>query len=268
MISPDVVAAKAKIEGNQSLNGSEKGSMIRTKVYDAYGGKARNGKGEEVGINQDAFVSPYAYKYTLKLDDSPVTFEDIKGLNPLLRTTKGWYIIKYTPRNSGDRKKGRPFKIGQDFIRWDVRVSGPSHWHYLAKVIPEFGWLERNSTLTDELFDIAVMHPGMSFLFTVKWVEYSKKIQELAPDKESSEHPLVAMKIDSDDYEGKYKEIADVKLQELKTTGSILKEINAAERDPAVQAEMLKYDGEIYVRGRNTLRDPKTGRLLKHKKGE
>lgn len=81
---------------------------------------------------------------------------------------------------NGDR---RHFMIGQDLIRWRVMVYGSRHWHSLAKRVPELGWIDRNSTLVDELFDIAAQHPGMSFYFTVDWVRYANMIRKKAEEQ-------------------------------------------------------------------------------------
>ncbi len=59
-------------------------------------------------------------------------------------------------------------------------VSGPAHWHCLARRVPEFGWIDRNSTLTNRLFAIAKKHPGMNFYFTVDWVRYADMIEAKA----------------------------------------------------------------------------------------
>lgn len=80
----------------------------------------------------------------------------------------------------GDNKH---FMIGQDLIRWRVMVYGPRHWHRLASHVPELGWIDRNSTLTDDLFHVAAEHPGMSFYFTVEWVRYSNMIKKKAAEQ-------------------------------------------------------------------------------------
>lgn len=70
--------------------------------------------------------------------------------------------------------------IGQDLIRWRVMVSGPAHWKKLSEKVPELGWIDRNSTLSKELFNLAAQHPGMNFYFTVDWVRYADMIRAKA----------------------------------------------------------------------------------------
>ena len=90
----------------------------------------------------------------------------------------------------GDRNH---FMIGQDLIRWRVMVYGPKHWHRLASHVPELGWIDRNSTLTDDLFHVAAEHPGMNFYFTVDWVRYSNMIKKKAAEQgiDIDNHPFV-----------------------------------------------------------------------------
>lgn len=215
--------------------------------------------GEEVEISEHAFVSPYAYKYALRLDDKPVNWNQIFNLDPALRMTKGVYMIKYVPKGSKDHRKGRPWKIGQDLIRWDIRVSGPKEWHELAKRVPEIGWLERNSTLNDRMFDLAVRHPGMSFWFSVDWIGYEDKLQ--AQSKSVLKKPFVSRKCSVAEYRDKHK--AKDKAVLIRYFNDILKEVNEVEKLPSVQEEMLTYANEGYDRSRKCPRDPVTGRFIK-----
>ena len=217
-------------------------------------------------------VSPLAYKYIVRLDDNPVDWDQVKALDPNLRVTKGMYMIKYTPKTSGDYKKGRPWKIGQDLIRWDIRVSGPQHWHKLCEKLPELGWLERNSTLTDYMFGLAARHPGMSFIFTVKWEEYEKQLQEksISVLKTPLQSGFVSRKCSFKEYEEVYK--AQDKAMLIRYLSDVLSEVQEVESSQAVQEEMFKATGETcitreqYIKGHGGVhqpKDPLTGRFIK-----
>lgn len=258
----DTIVGAANVEQNQELNGNVKLNQGKpvNKFYE--GTIIEPGTGEKIEVSASSPVSPYAYKYFLRLDDKPVTWADIESLNPVLRSTKGLYMIKYTPRNSKDRKKGRPWKIGQDLIRWDIRVSGKKHWNYLCDKIPELDWLRRNSTLTDRMFDLAVMHPGMSFWFSVDWVRYEAKLQ--AQSESVLEKPFVSRKASVEEY----KKVAKHNNKGLlcRYFSDVLKEVNEAEKQPAVQEEMIAAEGEVYNRSRKCPRDPVTGQFIKKEK--
>ena len=255
----DLVIGAANIEQNSVLNGNVKKNQGKN-LREYRNGKIYQGE-QEIEVNAFAPVSPYTYKYALRLDDKPVTWDDIQNLNPVVRMTKGLYMIKYTPRHSKDRKKGRPWKIGQDLIRWDIRVSGKREWHELCKRIPELGWLERNSTLNDRMFDLAAMHAGMSFWFSVDWVGYEKKLNSYS---DTVLKPFFSRKASVEEY----KAIADKNDKALmcRYFNDVLKEVNEAEKLPSVQEEMLAEDGEIYERSRANLHDPATGRFIKKEK--
>ena len=217
----------------------------------------------ECDVNAQSPFSPYTYKYIVRLDDTPVNWDQIFGLDPLLRVTKGLYMIKYVPRGCKDHRKGRPWKIGQDLIRWDIRVSGPKHWLKLCSTVPELDWLNRNSTFDLRMFDIAVQHPGMTFWFSVDWVMYDQKIKS---QNKLDEGSLVSRKVSASDYIEFYKQKDKTIL--IRYFNDILKEINDAERDSAVQQEMAQYAGEGYDRSRKCPRDPVTGRFINKKQEE
>lgn len=250
----DLVVGTARAEAVQNLNGNEK-RFTREKIYEATDGKYRTKTGEVVEINADSPVSPYAYKYLCRMDDKPVFWDQVQSLDPMLRATKGMYMIKYTPRTSSDYRKGRAFKIGQDLIRWDVRVSGVKEWNKLCDKVIEFDWLRRNSTLTENMFRLAKMHPGMAMWFSVKWDEYEAKIQSQLETK--AEHPFVSRKVSGANY------VHDDKTLVIRTFNDILKEVNEVEALPAVQEEMQQETGYIYNRSRKVARDPVTGQFIK-----
>lgn len=227
------------------------------------GMRARD-KDIEVEVNANSPASPYTYKYICRMDDKPVVWSQIQNMDPMLRATKGLYMIKYTPVRGRDYRKGRPFKIGQDLIRWDVRVSGPEEWHELCKRVLEFGWLERNSTMTDAWFRLAKAHPGMAMWFSVDWVRYEEKLQ--AQSDTVLNAPFVARKSSVKDYAKKLK--SQDKQILIRYYNDILSEINEVEKLDAVQNEMRETSGEGYDRSRKLPRDPVTGRFINKKQEE
>jgi hypothetical protein len=175
------------------------------------------------------------------------------------------YCIKYIPSTDKRRKKGRPWMIGQDMIRFKCYVSGKTHWRELCKRVPELDWIRRNSFFNERLFDLAAIHPGVTFWFSVDWITYEDKLQKQVKDKFGMYlKPFVAHVISQEEYEKNWSN----KTVLLRAFHDILKEINDAESLPSVQREMLETSGEVYKRGRNTLRDPVTGRLMKHEQKE
>lgn len=259
-----IIGGAARVEHNQELNGNPVKGQHKTRRQFFNGTMRDSETGEDVEVSAFAPVSPYAYKYPLRLDDAPVDWAQIMSLDPQLRMTKGLYMIKYVPQHSKDFRKGRPYKIGQDLIRWDVRVSGPKEWKELCARIPEFGWIDRNSTLRTGLFKIAKQHPGMAFWFTVDWIRYKNKLVKKA--KSSSvqiEKPFVARKSSL----AEYKEIAKTQDKEvmLRYFNDVLTEVNEVEALPTVQREMIRETGSAYDRSRKVAHDPVTGRFQKKK---
>ena len=236
------LAAVAKIEHNRELNGNE------TKYTGTTYAKYRNGKmyldGEEIEVNAQSFASPLVYKFAIRLDEKPVFQDQVKNLDPMLRMTKGLVMIKYTPRGSKDYRVGRPFKIGQDLIRWDIRVSGPREWEMLAQRVPELKWLMRNTTLNREMFSLAAQHPGMTFWCNVDWPKYAKKLQEQCP--EISERPFACHKTSLKDYKEIYK--SQDKTLIIRCLNDIISDVNKVELDPSVQEEMMETAGETWQR--------------------
>lgn len=268
MSNQDVIKATAKVDMDHAYHGNDCKLHTGMNYYDY-----RNGKmflnSEVVEINRQSCMSPLVYKFALRLDEKPVSWDDIKALDPMLRTTKGLVMIKYTPKHSKDYRKGRPFKIGQDLIRWDIRVSGKKEWHELCDRIPELNRLRNNSTLSDKMFDLAVMHPGMTFWCNVDWVKYYNKLQ--AQTQEKLDRPFVSRKVSVQEYKDIYKK-GDKAIM-LRTLNHIIKEVQAVETLPAVQREMKKATGEVAVTNPQNLkgapvmceRDPKTGRFTKRR---
>lgn len=257
----DIVAGNARIENLIENNGNAtKSKRILKRNY--LEGKAYDGDGNGYEISADALVSPYAYKFIIRMDEKPVFIEQIKDLDPQIRSTRGMYLIKFISKGNRDYVRGRSFRIGQDLIRWDIRVAGPNHFHKLANKIPELGWIERNSTIKDGLFDIARRHPNMCFWFGVDWVAYEEKLKAQVDEDIAS--PFIARKVSVQVYEQGKKEF-DKKL-EKRYFNDVLKEVNDCERLDIVKQEMLEYTGEVYERSRNKPRDPITGQFLKKDK--
>lgn len=197
------LAAMALIEDN-------KNHKIRLKLK-----KQRQTFLDERGIIENSLISPRAYNYIVDLREKPVSIESFQNKDPNVRGTRGFYSIKYIPSTDIKYKEGLHFQIGQDLIRWRVLCSGYPMWKALAKRIPELGWLDRNSTLSSELFGIAQCHPGMPVWFTIKWEEYTNKINAKAEEEniDIDKRPLVAYKCSQSEYEAEYKgkELADIK---------------------------------------------------------
>lgn len=256
-----VIEGAARTELVQSLNGNPK-QVQNKRIAQYLDGKAYSEKdGLECEVSALSPVSPYAYKYIIRLDEGVPNWDQIMALDPNLRATKGLYMIKYIPRGSKDYKKGRPFRIGQDLVRWDVHISGYKAWTKLAEVLPEFRWLFRNSTLTENMFRIAVEHPGMALWFSVKWDEYEAMLKQ----KSSAVQKGLLMSRKSSVAE--YKTLPQLENTTLKIRyfNDILKEINEVEATPAVQEEMLAEAGEAYNRSRKLNRDPVTGQFQNKK---
>ena len=255
-----VISNAARTEHIIDMNGN---SVQNTGIpYSKYMGMKMWNEGEEVEISANSPASPYTYKYICRMDEKPVVWSQIRDLDPMLRATKGLYMIKYTPIRSKDYRKGRPFKIGQDLIRWDVRVSGPEEWHELCERVIEFRWLNRNSTLSDEMFRLAKAHPGMAMWFSIDWVRYEALLN--AQSESVLEKPFVVRKSSVKDYATKLK--TQDKEVLLRYYNDILSEINEVEKLDAVQNEMKEACGEGYDRSRKCPRDPVTGRFINKEK--
>lgn len=265
----NIVKAVARIEQNHKLSGSQEGRKLENFKI------AYDGKGREAEINAQTFVSPLAYKFTISLTEKNVTLDMIQRMDPDLRITKGLFMLKYVPKTNSDYKKGRPWKMGQDIIRMGIRLSGPKHWHMLCNRIPELKWIERNSTLTDELFGLCAQHPGMTFWFSVDWVRYAKMLEDKraaelesvqGKEPDTEEAVFAARKCSFAEWEDKYKD----KCAKLRYLSDVLKEVQEVESSPTVQREMLAETGESAVTREfnNQPKDPITGQFISKKKKE
>ena len=172
----------------------------------------------------------------VNLDEIPVSVETIPGHTSNVRATMGNYALCYLGSMSFRAREKTPFVIRQDLLNMPIYVSGPAHWHCLCKRIPECKWMERNTTLTDDLFGVAKKHPGMNFLFTVKWVEYADKItnraKELGIDIDNK--PFLTYKMSKDRYE---KDFKNLEIPEPKTSVDYFNELNEAEIESRAMEE-------------------------------
>ena len=137
---------------------------------------------EEDGVSQKIFTPGKIYNYIVHIYDQPISLADFKRLKPEIRATKGYYTIQYIPAGSMHRNPKFPYLIGQDLVRIRVTVSGPKHWSAMCDRIPELAWIKRNSTMTNELFRIAKMHPGLILRFGIDFPKYCTKITNRAKE--------------------------------------------------------------------------------------
>lgn len=126
-------------------------------------------------IKNGLFLSD-ASRFIVKLDDTYPTTMEILGHDPLVRSTRGEYFIKYEPDGAGQRNNAFPFVVGNDLIGFRFKVANSDHFKALADVFPEVAWLLRNTNYNPKLFSIAKKHPGMTVPFSVNFVEYVEKI--------------------------------------------------------------------------------------------
>ena len=168
----------AETIGEAALRESQnRTEIIRNKRYSEFRDNV-----SEVGSSQNIFTPGKVYIYLVSIDDQPITLRDFAQLKPNIRATHGFYTIQYIPAGSVKRNPKFPYLIGQDLVRIRVTVSGPKHWGALCSRIPELGWLKRNSTLSDAMFSIAKMHPGLVLRFGIDFPKYCTKILNRASE--------------------------------------------------------------------------------------
>lgn len=211
-----------------------------------------NSRGKNLGKNRSKISpntasEPLFYKHVIDLRDEPISLETFKNFDPNVRSTQGFYQITCLSKLSKRYVKGKPFFINQDLLRLSLHVQGKEDWHKLCKRIPELGWLERNSTLTDELFDVAAKHCGMGFIFTVKWTEYSDMINEKARKRgmNINDQPFVTHVCSyatQEEYDKKYLLAPKKDWQELQP---IINEVdNEIAKSEAAKSAKLNDEGE------------------------
>lgn len=190
---------------------------------------------------ENVLISPQSCLHVVDIRDIPVSFKSFTSFDPHVSVTQGFYQIVYIPTTSRRHIAGKPFVICQDMLHLRVTVSGPKHWHCLAKRIPELGWIERNSTLTNSLFGIAKKHPGAYFIFTVDWVRYADMITRKANEQgiDIDNKPFVSYQCSQKDFDETY---SKKKLCDKKGYLDYITEINEAENDPEMINEL---EGEI-----------------------
>ena len=128
----------------------------------------------ELGTIENRLVKTNSARFIVSLRDEPVLYEDL--LDPerrkAIRGTTGLYCLKYDPYNNGVETKYKYVFYTGDLYGINIRVSGPEHFHKLAFIIPELGWLKRNTTYDDKLFAVAKAHPAMPIPFSLDAVRY------------------------------------------------------------------------------------------------
>ena len=278
----NLISATARVEQNHAYNGSERRAGFDPMFIPDKEVEAGTKEGEVVSAL--AFVSPLAYKIIINLDEKKVTQDMMQNLDPKLRVTRGMFMIKYIPKTDKNRKKGRPWRIGQDLIRMQIYVSGPIHWNALCDKIPELDWIRKNSIMDNDqrkiktLFDLAAQHPGITFWFCIDWFKYNEKLKANSANEPKTETdttaPFGAYKCSAEEYRKHYKD----KLATLRVLSDVLQDVQAVEMSPSVQSEMLKATGEtsitreMYIKGHGhnynigQPQDPITGRFIKRKK--
>ena len=141
--------------------------------------------------------------FIVSLRDEPVVAADL--LDPHrkddIRCTRGYFCIKYDPYNNGVDTKYKYVFTTHEFYGINIRVSGPEHFHELAYLIPELGWIIRNTTFDDILFAVAKAHPAMPIPFCIDAGRYYKNIIAKMNEKgiDPTVHkPFVTFKFASD----------------------------------------------------------------------
>lgn len=131
---------------------------------------------------KDVPVSAF-FKKVVNLDELPVVIDPVSGLlSRSVRTTSGYFTLTYNPEGSPKRMKDKPYTVGQDLIAGRICVSGPKHWSFLCRRIPELMWIKRWSYLKEDLWALAKKHPGVAFGFNVDWVRYANMIEKKAEE--------------------------------------------------------------------------------------
>ena len=156
---------------------SNRSDIIRGKKFSQFRDRVN-----EVETSQNIFTPGKVYTYLVNIYDQPISLADFERLKPGIRSTHGFYTIQYIPAGSVKRNPKFPYLIGQDLVRIRVTVSGPKHWALMCSRIPELGWVNRNSTISGELFKIAKMHPGLVLRFGIDFVKYCDKITNRAKE--------------------------------------------------------------------------------------
>lgn len=151
-------------------------------------------------IKNGLFLSD-ASRFIIKLDDTYPTKEQILNHNPLIRSTRGTYFIKYEPEGSDQKKDKLTFVVGNDLVGFKFKVRNSDHFEALAKVFPEVAWLLRNTNYDPKLFLVAKMHPGMIVPFSLNIGTYvDRLVEQMNRDKIdfNTNKPLVTYRVRKD----------------------------------------------------------------------
>ena len=195
----------------------------------ALGFRRKQREADDAKTSLNIFTPGRIYTYLVSIDETPITLSDFKRLKPNIRSTRGAYTLQYIPMGSMYRNPKFPYLIGQDLVRIRVTVSGPKPWAAMCSRIPELAWLKRNSTLSDAMFSIAKMHPGLTLRFGIDFVKYcdkiTKKAEELGIDIDHK--PLVTYQWGADSVPV----VEDGELLPVKTKEDYAKELDEAQSD-------------------------------------
>lgn len=148
-------------------------------------------------------ANPFSLYKTVSITEKPVSFDTFEPGDPDVILTRGVYTVTYIPESRGH---ARPFRISQDLVKGTFTVWDWPHWCRLCAAVPEFGWLQRNTNISKELFGLAKCHPGLGLQFVVDWVRYGKMINEKAKaEKLNIEHrPFVSYHCSYQDFDDKF----------------------------------------------------------------
>jgi len=128
----------------------------------------------ELATIEKRLVKTNSARFIVSINDDIVLASDL--LDPVrrasLRGTTGQFALKYDPYNNGVETKYKYVFYTGDLYGINIRVSGPEHFHKLAFIIPELGWIKRNTTYDDKLFVVAKAHPAMPVPFCLDAVRY------------------------------------------------------------------------------------------------
>lgn len=164
------------------------------------------------GIARNTLVSPENHYHVINLLDEPISYKTFTALDPMVCTTFGKYTITYYDRNHPRVKNDNSgqFVMGQDLIRTSLRFFGYRDFYKQSKYVVELGWLQRNTTISEELFELARRHAGTPFIFTIKFVEYARMIEEKAKERgidTYTEPPFVTRSCSPEEWKEKYKDL-------------------------------------------------------------
>ena len=116
------------------------------------------------------------------LENKTISYDELDTLNDGLFLSSGWGLVKYNTVNNA--KVTRPvFIINWDGFRSDTELRAKKNrkgdtvffgtWHEVECCkSPYIKFLLEFSTMSEELFSIAVANPGMPFAFSIDYKKY------------------------------------------------------------------------------------------------